>query len=282
MNTPTKHRPLALILTLIAIQLLTTSCGKQIPKDIIQPDQMEAILYDNQLAKVMNDNISYGEKYKRELLRRSIYQKHGVTQAQFDSSLVWYTRHADELAEIYANLKLRFKKEEDHIKAVNAARDKSKQVSPSGDTVNVWTTPLSIILGPDPIHRYYTFILPTDSNYLDGDRYQLSAHCRFIPSSRPRITAAMSIKYANDSVIGASTTPSSDGNIKITLEPDSLWEQQQIGGMIYFTPDTLSQRAIISNIQLIRMHAPEPEQPADSVSNTGIEQDKQQKVKKVA
>ena len=276
MNSPTKHHTLALTLMLLAILFLTSSCGKQIPKDIIQPEEMEAILYDHQLAKVMNDNISYGEKYKRELLRRSVYQKHGVTQAQFDSSLVWYARHAGELAEIYTNLKIRFKKEEDHIKAVNAARDKSKQVSPEGDTVDVWTTPRSIILAADPVHRYHTFIIPLDSNYVDGDRYHLSAQCRFLPNSKPRITAAMSIKFANDSVIGASASPSSDGSISITLEPDSLWEQRQIGGMLYFTPDSLSRGAIISNIQLIRMHAPETEQPVDSVPNIDRKQEKQQ------
>ena len=39
--------------TLIAGLALMTSCGKQIPSDIIQPKQMEKVLYDYHLSLSM-------------------------------------------------------------------------------------------------------------------------------------------------------------------------------------------------------------------------------------
>ena len=67
-------------------------------KDVIHPDKMEDILYDYHLTTAMSGNISYDENYKKEALRNYVYRKHHVTKAEFDSSMVWYTRHTENLA----------------------------------------------------------------------------------------------------------------------------------------------------------------------------------------
>ena len=90
--------------TLLLSAALLAGCGKQIPKDVIHPDKMEDILYDYHLTTAMSGNISYDENYKKEALRNYVYRKHHVTKAEFDSSMVWYTRHTENLAKIYTNL----------------------------------------------------------------------------------------------------------------------------------------------------------------------------------
>ena len=46
---------------LIAALMLTTSCGKEIPDNIIQPDKMESVLYDYHLAMGMSNNLKNTE-----------------------------------------------------------------------------------------------------------------------------------------------------------------------------------------------------------------------------
>ena len=81
--------------TLLLSAALLAGCGKQIPKDVIHPDKMEDILYDYHLTTAMSGNISYDENYKKEALRNYVYRKHHVTKAEFDSSMVWYTRNTE-------------------------------------------------------------------------------------------------------------------------------------------------------------------------------------------
>lgn len=45
----------------------------------------------------MGEEVPYSESYKRVLYIESVYRKHGITQADFDTSMVWYARHPDAL-----------------------------------------------------------------------------------------------------------------------------------------------------------------------------------------
>ena len=76
-------------------------CGKQIPGDILQPEQMEDVLYDYHLSVSMTNNLTIDEFYKKKAFQDYVFKKHHITEAEFDSSMVWYTRHTAELAEIY-------------------------------------------------------------------------------------------------------------------------------------------------------------------------------------
>ena len=47
---------------------------------------------------------SNGKNTEKEAQKNYIYQKHGISEALFDSSMVWYTRESKELMAIYENL----------------------------------------------------------------------------------------------------------------------------------------------------------------------------------
>ena len=52
-------------LLLFSIVLAGVSCGKQIPGDIIQPSEMEDLLYDYHLALTMGNDLNYNDRYKQ-------------------------------------------------------------------------------------------------------------------------------------------------------------------------------------------------------------------------
>ena len=48
--------------------------------------------------------------YKRVLYIESVFKKHGITQAEFDSSMVWFTRNPEVLTKIYEKVNARLKR----------------------------------------------------------------------------------------------------------------------------------------------------------------------------
>ena len=94
--TKTKH----IILLITACLLLFTACR---PKGVLSSREMRDLLYDLHRADGAIQVAGYNYSHDEELARyyQSVLDKHGVTQAQFDSSLVWYTDNPQRFNKIY-------------------------------------------------------------------------------------------------------------------------------------------------------------------------------------
>ena len=79
--------------------MLLASCKPSVPSEYIQPDDMEDILYDYHVAQALARNDGAGGQLdlKKTVYYRAVLQKHGVTEAEFDSTLVYYFSHVDRL-----------------------------------------------------------------------------------------------------------------------------------------------------------------------------------------
>ena len=91
------------IVIFATIFMVCIGCKPTVPSDVIQPDDMEDILYDYYLSREMAQKPSSegSTPYLRSMYYYAVLKKHSVTEAEFDSSLVYYYGHADELAKIY-------------------------------------------------------------------------------------------------------------------------------------------------------------------------------------
>ena len=92
------------LIPFMVLGALLVSCGKDIPEDIIQPAEMEDLLYDYHISVSMGADLPNVTNVERDALKNYALKKHNVSRALFDSSMVWYTRHADFLYEIYSKL----------------------------------------------------------------------------------------------------------------------------------------------------------------------------------
>ena len=83
--------------------LFVMACTPTVPSQFIQPDEMEDLLYDYHVAQAMARLDHPGESGEVEKNRNflAVLNKYGVTQAKFDSSLVYYYSHLDKLKKIY-------------------------------------------------------------------------------------------------------------------------------------------------------------------------------------
>ena len=257
----------------IAVGLLS-ACGKKIPDDIIQPDAMESLLYDYHLASTMSTSLPYNENYKKEAYFDYVFKKHNVTEAEFDSSMVWYTRHAEELATIYKNLKERLEREEKQMKEQVAKRDNQIDVSMSGDTVDVWQDRTLYWLSASSLTNKVVFDLKTDTTFKPQDAMELQADFHFIPSKTTSGKAVMALNFYfdNDSVQGLTRIVTCPGKQRLYLRPDSAFTIQSVSGFIYYSnnehPDA---SLLVDDIRLTRYH--NHEMPQELVDTLKLERD---------
>ena len=233
---------------------LLISCGKQIPGDIIQPDKMEEVLYDYHLSLSMSNNLKVDESYKKKAFQDYVFQKHDITEAEFDSSMVWYTRHTNELAEIYSKLSVRYNKEEDRIASFLDARNKGQFVFLSGDTVDAWPYKKVHWLTTSPIDKQFAFEITPDTTFYPKDAFVWKADYTFLKNGQA--VMAINLVFDNDSVIGQSKLISQSGTDSIYLHTDSSYQIKNINGYVYLIEDSVHKpNLIVSGVSLMKYHA---------------------------
>ena len=84
-----------------------TSCKVRTPKGIISPDKMENLLYDYHEAQAIAKNTNNKDN-NTEIYTEAVLQKYNVSRKEFNNSMEYYSRHADQLYKIYTNLEKRF------------------------------------------------------------------------------------------------------------------------------------------------------------------------------
>lgn len=231
--------------------ILFSSCDSKYPGNVLSPDEMESFLYDYHIAQAMGNNLNATESYKRELLIDYVYRKHHVSHAVFDSSLVWYTRHSDELEKIYLKLSDRISKEKNILNADNHA---DQAVTASGDTVNIWLNKKLYLLTASKYTNKVSFIIKTDTSYHQRDIYKWSGNFIFLPTNSPNGQEAVMtfrIRYANDSVATETKEIRTLGENSIYLVADPVHRIKDVSGYVYYLSDN---RMLLSNIRLMRYH----------------------------
>ena len=250
--------------TLIACLALLSSCGKEIPDEIIQPSKMEKILYDYHLTMGMSDNSKNTEKEAR---KKYIFQKHGITAADFDSSMVWYTRESQELMSIYENLNKRFKREYEHVERLLESREEANTRSfASGDTVDVWMKENILWFTKSPLNNRLTFEIKADSTFHPKDAFDWNMDYYFMTEGEAIM--GLNVIYENDSVIGMTKSITESGPQSIYLHTDSAYNIKALNGFIYVPENQTKQpNILLHKIDLTRYHMPEP---TDSLSTDSV------------
>lgn len=219
------------------LMLTVMACKVKRPDGVIAESQMEELLYDYHLARSMGDNLPVSDNYKKALYIQSVFQKYDVTQAEFDSSMVWYTRHTDILAKIYEKINDRLKEEQASINHMVAIRDKKSPVSQPGDSVELWFMEQVSCLTNAQDNNKISFVIPADVNSQDRDALVWKASF-FYPSkagkAMPETYMAMQMIYRNDSVITSSRKITRSGEQEVRLQSDTLGALREVRGYIYF------------------------------------------------
>ena len=85
--------------SVLLLVLLLVGCR---PRDVMSPNKMRDVLYDLHHAEAVLQlsGYNYGHDEAVAQYYSEVLRKQGVTQAELDSSLVWYTAHPNRFQRI--------------------------------------------------------------------------------------------------------------------------------------------------------------------------------------
>lgn len=270
------------LLALFLLVCTLLSCKPQVPQEYIQPRDMEDILFDYHLAQGMAQQKG-GEGGVNSAMyqlafREAVFKKHGVTEAEFDSSMVYYQRHTERLKGIYDNLAKRLSAEAQSLGAsvddVNSLGD----LTMNGDTANVWKGEQALVLSPNAPFNHYSFDIKADSSFHKGDRFILNFKSQFIYQDGMRDGVAyLAVVFDNDSVATSLARISSEGKQTVVVNNDANLGIKEVKGYFVLSKSMESTSTatlrlmFITQINLIRVHQSEQPkeeaEPADSLRN---------------
>lgn len=257
---------------LLSVVLLVGACKPTVPSSIIQPDELEEILYDYYLAKAMGSQTGGADRdYNQHLYVEAVFQKHHVTHAEFDSSLVYYYAHADRLEAMYRRVSDRLEKKALSLGAGEGEFMEYVTLREGGDTANVWMGRNWALLSPQPPRNRFEFEFEADSTTRSGDTYLLQFMSDYVFQSGVKDgVAVLNVFFEEDTVVSRSIHYSSSGFNKLRLETPSALTPKKISGFFYIgggeESTTVLRLLFLNSMQLIRFHQPKKDERKDSTA----------------
>lgn len=237
-----------------------SSCKPQVPGEYLQPGEMEDILYDYHLAVGMFDE---ADEAKRAMCEASVLARHNVTEAEFDSSLVYYSRHADRFQKIYDNISKRLSNEAVSLGASALDYENLGGAMLKGDTANIWNDVQSVVLATLPPDNVKSFSLQCDTAFHAGDRIILSFNTQFVFQDGYKDgVALLAVQFANDSIATKSVHMSESSSYSVVVSDDSRVGIKSIRGFFSLqnpagSTQTTLKLMFVENIKLVRCHVSE-------------------------
>lgn len=264
-------------LLMVCLSGIFSSCKPSVPSQYLSKGKITDILYDIHLAEAMaNMQSSSSDSAIMISYREAVLRKHGVTSAEFDSSMVYYMRHTRLMHDIYLDLGDRLTAEAQSLGADvdNANRFGAVAV---GDTANIWNGPGSLVLSASEPFNYDSFEIPVDSGFHKGDKVMLDFDAQFLFQDGMRDgIAVVAITYKNDSVYSNNVRITNSQHYSLQLDDrDSLGIKSIKGYFLLNSGDynsgsssmTTLKMMFIQNIKMIRMHP--KSLPANGPQNGG-------------
>ena len=106
---------------------------------VLSRDKMKEVLFDYHLTQGMIDQMNSEQREESQRYIDAIFRKHGITEAEFDSSMVWYNRNGVLLKEIYEEIGKDYEELDHELKMQNGNTSILSSVTLGGDTTNIWT-----------------------------------------------------------------------------------------------------------------------------------------------
>lgn len=270
----------------IALMIVTAffgSCKDESKKMVIPEGKMEDVLYDYHLL----DGIVRTSNLDSATIRSyvaAVFDKHGITQAEFDSSMVYYMRHTEILEGIYKRLYSRIENE-GRLCGVNGTDFTGVSTDANADTANIWNRDKLYVLTEHAPYNFVSFSFKSDSTFRKGDKFRLNFNSDFIQQDGSRNGYAIfTMILQNDSAITRTLSLTSQMDRTMDVEDINRVGVKEVKG--YFLSrqsNNINDRnsstmkfMIISKLALIKMHTPEPikNDTIETINNDSTENEK--------
>ncbi len=237
------------IIGIVFLSAIVSSCQGDRPDDVLSRRQFERVLYDYHLAEALGAAHQEDPDYYTRLYTAAALRKHDVSQKQFDASMKYYIRHADELYEIYNHLAERLASE-------GGATDGRIVATLGGDTTDIWTGSANYLLYANG-QNFLQETLQADTVLQHGDQLLWTFNTQWVYLEGAKTAAAViAVRYANDSTAVTMQTVRSTGRQELSI---FIGKEKPVSITCLLYQEAAWNRApkflVVSQPQLIRIRA---------------------------
>lgn len=275
------HRSTFHISFLLLLVLSMLACGRT-PRGVMSVNKMADVIVDLQLADAYIESHSrdFDTDSSKLVLKQSVFRKHGISQQDYDSSLVWYAHNMEDYYRAYDKavnkLKNRYEKldgagnaapgemmaegvplgEPTHHATPRNPRPggpahlKKLNTDAKADTFDMWQGRRDYVLTQGAGRGFITFDVQPDAGKQRGDRYQLAY---LLNRCGNEFKVCLAVDYTDGATSQITRGTNSDGWVTVDVQSDSARQVRRIYG--YVSYDMKPGRvAFVDSLMLIRTH----------------------------
>lgn len=248
---------------------------------IITKSKMKNVLYDYCIAQGLGQNLPPEKKDLAVKYKEAAFHKYGVTEEQFDSSMVYYFRHVDDMQDIMEDLKVRLDDYDKILQLQGGSNEMRTNITLGGDTADIWTGHKLIILRNSSFLNKETFTFKADTTYHLNDMFRLVADYNFIredPTDRENnLTACIAIHYRDGKTTSNVSQSNREGRFECNINAIDDKEIESISGFFLFMGRKGGTRSIglVKDISIYRIHTTDRRQSmhTDSLATDSVNAD---------
>ena len=253
------------------------SCDRT-PSGVMSVNKMADLIADLQLADAYIDShiSEFNSDSSKQVIKQSVFKKHGITQQDYDSSLVWYAHNMEDYIKAHDKAIGKLKEQYDKLdkggngeskeltiseggKAIheagvpqNVAKSRTKRLqkigSAAGDTIDLWTGKRGYMLAQGAKRGFITFDVQPDADYKPGDRYQLAY---FLTRGNNEFKVSLNVDYTDGATSQIARGTNSDGWVIIDVQSDTARHVRRIYGYVSYDIKR-GQTAYVDSLMLLR------------------------------
>lgn len=258
------------------LPLLLFSCSPSLPSGVLGEGKMTDVLVDYHLAGGMAEASGESTDVTRYKYIQAVFRKHGITEAQFDSSMVYWSGRAEDFTHIYENVLNRVQAEAERMGIETTdTQDRFASLTSEGDTANIWLQKDFACVVPNQVGCVYSFQMKADSTFRPGDSFIWMFKSQFVARAmNNEAIALLNFYYEQDTVASVTDLVRNSSKNELRHYPGRLLDSiplRSITGFIYLPLTDEADKPsplIVSEMKLIRMHKelpPAPKIPADTL-----------------
>ena len=248
-----------LIFRYLFLILILSACDNR-PEGILNQSKMTEVLIDlHKLdANLYEIGLQYGHYPDKVPYYQNILKKHGITEAKFDSSLVWYTKNPKKFDKIYDNVIASLTEQENDVKRGKYHFVDSVELAKVKD--NIWNKKFQYTFSKDSTRTQLDFKI-SNSSFMYGDVYILHFIQRIAPEdSCKKQHIVLQINYNNGKVDFATVEAHNDSLLRsynIQLHAQKKLIIKSISGKLLGSKKYKGKfNAYVDSISLMRKYNP--------------------------
>lgn len=197
--------------------LLGAGCNKR-PKGVLSDDEMVGLIADMQIAEVYMQQHNSG--YYNDSIRDSAVQwaldKHGLSKADFDSTMTWYGRNIDDYLNLFGKVDAELAKRQ------NRAIGETEKNLVSTD---LWPYSRHILISENAPSNGLAFSLPLN-DIPKGERITWKMRLKGLSSG----SVLLGVDYDNGMSSYTYQTQNGNSKIDLTLQTDTAYNVKRVFG----------------------------------------------------